>query len=160
MTSHVPIRHPVAFGSRAPRKSESVYYNLLFWLFLRHLWTFSGVVIFSPKTFLGKPTWLIICCVGTLHHLRCVEKLVHTTFIHLSWNPKLPQNERKCIHIFVPIHLTHFQWLPMSLGGITWRSELEPWESPKTCILTFNFGCFWDIIGLLRASSYFLPKHS
>ena len=56
MTSHVPKRLPVQFGSQAAmRKYESVYYNLWFWLFLGHLWTSPGIVIFSPDTFLGMP---------------------------------------------------------------------------------------------------------
>ena len=62
MTYHVPRRHPVAFGTRTPVKSKSVYYNLQFWLFLGHFWTFSDPVIFYPETFLGRPTWLLTLC--------------------------------------------------------------------------------------------------
>ena len=66
MTSDVPRRHPVTSESRATWKYESVYYNLQFWLFLGHFWTPLGLVILSPKTFLGKPMCLITLrgCVG------------------------------------------------------------------------------------------------
>ena len=62
MTSHVPRRHPVAFGGRALGKSEIMYYNLQFWLFLGHLFTFSGLIIFSPETLLRVPKWLVMLC--------------------------------------------------------------------------------------------------
>ena len=59
MTYHAPRSHPVAFGAQASKKSESVYYNLQFWLFLRYFWTSPRLDIFSPETFLGVPTSLV-----------------------------------------------------------------------------------------------------
>ena len=47
------------FGAWAPGISESVYYKLQFWLFLRNYWTSPGLVIFSPETFLGVSTSLV-----------------------------------------------------------------------------------------------------
>ena len=144
MTSHGPKRYLVVLGARTPRKSESVYYNLQVWLFLRHFWTFSGLVIFSPKTFLRVSTWLVtVRCAW--HHLHCLEKPLNTPFFRISWNLKLTRNEHKGIHIFVPSHMTSFQWPTMFLVVIPWGSELGLRESPKACIITFNFGCFWDI---------------
>ena len=84
----------------------------------------------------------------------CLKKPLNTPFVHFSWNLKLSRNVRKCIHIFVPSHMIPFQWPPMSLWGISWRPELWPSKSPKV-VLTFNFGYFWDIFGLLRDWSYF-----
>ena len=70
----------MASVARARGKSESVYYNVQFWLFLVHVWTSLGMAIFS----------------------------------------------------------------------------LGPWKSTKACIITFNFGYFWDIFGFFRVfgSSY------
>ena len=34
----------------------------------------------------------------------------------------------------------------------------RPLKSPKVCIISFNFGCFWDIFGFFQAWLYFLPK--
>ena len=79
-----------------------------------------------------------------------------TQFVHYFCNLKLPRNERKAIHIFVPNDMTHFQWPPISLRGIPWRPKLGSRESSKACIIIFNFGCFWDII--LRVRSYFSPE--
>ena len=50
----------MASVARTPGKSEKVYYNLQFWLFLGHVWTCLGLVIFSTETFLGKPTLLVM----------------------------------------------------------------------------------------------------
>ena len=46
-----------------------------------------------------------------------------------------------------------FQWPPIALGGISWRSELGPLESPKACIIDFNFGCFETFL------EFFGPDH-
>ena len=59
MTYHAFKSHPVTFRARASVKSESVYYNLQFWLFLRYFWTSPGLDIFSPETFLGVSTSLV-----------------------------------------------------------------------------------------------------
>ena len=160
MTYHVRMRHPVPFGARTTGKSESVYYNLQFWLFLGHFWAPPGVVIFSLEPFIGKPTWLVTLQ-GCLTQFACLEKPLNIPFGHFLWNLKLPQNERKGIHIFVPSHITHYQWPPMSLGDISWRSELGPRESSKACIITFKFDCFRDIFyffGLGHILSRNIPR--
>ena len=59
MTSHVPRRHPKVSGTRVMGKSESVYYNLQFWLFLGHVWTYSAPVLLFSKTF---PTGAYMKC--------------------------------------------------------------------------------------------------
>ena len=159
MTSNVLRRHPVAFEVRAPGKSESVYYKLQFCLFLGHFWTSPGLVIFSPETFPGKPTWLVMLR-GYLAPFALPREASKQRIFSFSWNPKFPQNERKGIHIFIPSHMTHFHWSHMALEGILWHSELGPRKSPKACIVTFNFGCFWDIFLIPWLWSYFLPKHS
>ena len=154
-------RHPVAFGTRVPGKSESVYYNLQFWLFLRHFWPSPGLIIFSPETFIGVPTWLVMlrrCLAQFALPQKSSQHTICSFLVKLKL--KLSRNGHKGIHIFVPSHKTPFQWPSMSLGGYPWHSELGPRESPKACIITFNFGCFCDIFILLRTWSYFLPKYS
>ena len=159
MSSHVPRRHSVASGARVPRKSESVYYNLLFWLFLRYFWISPSPLIFFSR---NVPRSADVSCniagvLGTI--FRCLEMPLNTQFVHYySSNLKLHWNEPKAVHIFVPKDMTHFQWPPMYLGCISWRPELGSRESPKVCIITFNFGCFWNIFGFFRVRSYFSPE--
>ena len=151
MTSHDARRHPMASVAQVPKKSKSVYYNLQFWPFLGHFWTSTGYVTFSPEMFLGKPRWLIALRGCLAPFLCCLGKYLITPYVHFSRNPKLSWNEHKGIHIFVPSCMTRFQWHPMSLGEILWLWELKCRESLKACIITFNFCCFWDILGLFRA---------
>ena len=143
MTSQGPRRHFVAFGTRTPGNSESVYYSLQFWLFLGYIWTSPVLVIFSPKTFLGRPTWLVTFC-GWMAPFVLPRKASKHPICSFIVKSKLPRNECKGIRIFVPSHMTHFQWPTMSIGVISWRTELGPQESLKACIIAFNFGCFWD----------------
>ena len=157
MSSHGPTRHLMAFGARTSRKSESVYYNLQFWLFPGDFWNFSGIVIFSPEIFLDVPTWLVTLC-GCLVPFVLPQKAHKHSLFHFLWNLKLSRNERKSVHICVSSHITHFQWPPMPLGGIPWSLELGARESPKACIITFNFGCFRDIFGLLWSWPFFSPE--
>ena len=47
------------------------------------------------------------------------------------------------------------------LRGIPWRSELGPRETPKVCIITFNFGCFGtflDFFGHAHIFSRNVPR--
>ena len=78
----------MGFRARAPEKSESVYYNIQFWLFLGHFWTSLDMVIFSPKTFLGKPMSLITLR-GCLAHLCCLEKAFEHPICSFLVKPKI-----------------------------------------------------------------------
>ena len=151
MTSHVSRRHLVVFGSWAPGKSKSVYYNLQFWLFLGHFWTFLGLVVFSPETFIGVPTWLVILRGYPAPFALSRKVSEHPICSFLV--KKLPRNEPKGIHIFVQSHMTTFQWPPMSLRNISECSELGPRESPKACIYNLQFWLFlwnfWTFLGLV-----------
>ena len=108
MTSHGSMRHPVAFGARAPRKSESVDYNLQFLAVFATFLDFSGPGhIFSrniPRS--ADVTYNVARVLGTI----CVaSKSLKTPNLFISRNLNLPRNERKFIHIFVPSHMTPFQ---------------------------------------------------
>ena len=102
-------RHPVP--SRARRENPKACIITFNFGCFRTFLDFSVRLYFSPKMFLGVPTSL-----GTMP--RCLapfalpRKASNTPFIHFSWNPKLPRNERTCIHIFVPSHTTPLHWPP------------------------------------------------
>ena len=154
-----PRRHPVAFGARAPENSENVYYNLQFWLFLRHFLIFSGLVIFSPETFLGKPTWYVRLC-GCLAPFVLPWKPSKHPICSFLVKPKTVSKwTKRHPHIRSKPH-DNFPMTSQPLEFIPWRSELGPRKSPKACIITLNFGCFWDIFLFFQAWSYFLPKSS
>ena len=157
MTYHVPRRHPVAFETRTPGKSESVYYNLQFWLFLEHFWTFPNLVVFYPETFLGKPTWLLTLC-GCFAPFVLPRKVSKHPIYSFLVKPKIA-SKRTYMHPY--IHSKPHDSFPDTSHSprrhpVTF--ELMPRESPKTCIVTFNLSCFWDIFWLLQAWLYFLPK--
>ena len=159
MSSHYLRRHLVTFGARAPGKSESLYYNLQFWQFFGHFWTSSCLVIFSPETFLGKPTWLVLLC-GCLAPFVLPRKAFKNNICSFLAKPKIaskwmerhPYIRSEPDDSFPMISHGHRRY-PLAFG-------VRAPEKSKACIITFNFGCFWDIFGLLRAWSYFLPKHS
>ena len=140
------------FGARSPRKSESVYYNLQFWLFLGHFWTFSGLVIFTPETFLGRPTWLVALS-GCLAPFVLPRKASKHPFVHFSWNLKLSRNERKCIHIFVPCQKNSFLMTsheprrhPAAFGARTPRNSESMYHNLQFWLF---FGHFWTFLDLV-----------
>ena len=111
-----------------------------FGCFLEHFFDFCRLVIFSPEPFVGVSTWLVTlrgCLIGTI----CIAS--KSLLIHFSWNPKLFRNERKSIHIFVPSHMSPFQWPLMPVGGILWRSKLGPRKS-ESVYYNIQFWLFLD----------------
>ena len=137
------------------KKSEIVYYNLQFWLFLRHFWTYPALVIFSPEILLGKLTWLVTLC-------ECLAPfaLSRKAFEHLIFS--FYRETQNCLEINVNTSIYSFQ--------ATWLISTDPYvpsrhpvafgtrKSPKACIITFNFDCFCDIFGLFRDWSFFSLK--
>ena len=136
MTSHVPSRHHVAFGARASRKCEACIIIFNFGCF----WDIFGLLrsgrVF-PRNFLRSAD--VTCNIarpGCLAPFVLPRKAVEHPICSFLVKPKFASKRTcKCIHIFVPSHMTSFQWTPISLGGITWCSELGPRESPKAYII-------------------------
>ena len=119
-----------------------------FGFFLLHFRTSPELVIYSPETFLGV-TCDLWRYAGGWHHLHCLEKPMNTPFFLFSWNPKLTRNEHKGIHIFVPSHMTPFQWRTMSLGGIRGVRSSGA-EKSESVYYTFQF---WLFLGHFRTST-------
>ena len=137
MTSHASRSHLLAFGARALEKSESVYYNLQFWLFFWHFSNSPGLIIFSPKTFLEKPMWLGTLC-GSLAQLSLPQKVSHTPSVHLSWNPNcLEMNLKASTYSFQAKWLL-FNDLPLGLFKV--RSRPHQTATP-TVFSRFGLVC-------------------
>ena len=101
MTSHVSRRHPLVFGARALENSESLYYNLQFWLFLRHFWTFSDPVIFSIEIFLWLPMWLVMLrrCLAQFAMSRKASQHPHL-FISRKTQNHVEMNVKTSTYVF------------------------------------------------------------
>ena len=150
MTSRVPRRHPVSFRARPRENPKTCIITFNFGCFCDIFELFLACHIFFwniPRS--ANKTCII--CAGVWHNLHCLEKPLNTRFVHFSWNPKLPRNDCKGIHIFVPSQMTFFQCPPIFLGSIQWRSELGP---RKTKSVYYNlqflqFATFWNFFGLV-----------
>ena len=133
-----------------------MYYNLKFWLFLGHFWTFLGLVIISPEMFLGRSTWLVTVrgCFAPFVLPRKASKHLICSFLV---KPKIVSIERKDIHIFVTSHITPLQWPPMALGDIPWRHSSNP-EKVRNVFYNLKFKLFWRCLDLSGPGHVFSPN--
>ena len=158
MTSHGHRKHLVAFRTRTPRKSESVYYNLQFWLFLWHFWTFLCLVLFFPETFIWLLTWLVTLRRGLAQFALPRKASEHPICSFLA-EPKIAS---KLTWMHPHIRSKPHESYPTT-SHVPRRNLVafgdQTRKSPKTCIITFNFSCFCNIFGLLWAELYFPLKH-
>ena len=105
MTSHVPRRQPKASGARFMGKSESVYYNLQYWLFLGLFGLLRLRSYYSQKPFSGGAE--IKCNVAWVRGTICVASksllIIHLCTFRETQN--YPRNDgEESIHIIVPSH--------------------------------------------------------
>ena len=155
---HVPWKHPVAFWATSPRKSESVYYDLQYLLFLGHFWTSLGLVIISPETLLRYPN--STCKVAQLPRFICVaSKILWTPICSFLVKPQncLKMNIKASTYRSKP-----HDSFPMTSHDPRRHTVAFGFQTPKkseNVYYNLQFCCFCDIFGLLRAWSYFVPKH-
>ena len=163
-------------GPRESLKARIITFN--FYGFFWHFWTSLGLVIFfSPNIRMSANAtynlahvfdtiWIASKCLWIAHLF-----IYHETKNYLVMNVKASTYWFQATWIFsndLPCPSEASCGVRSSDTGKVWKSVLflegilchldfGPWESTKVCIITFNFGCFWGILGLIRARLYFSP---
>ena len=81
MTSHVPSKHPVAFGAQALGKSESVYYNVTVHIFSQNIHRSADVAY--------NIAWVLrTICIASKSLWKLNLFIAHETQICLEMNVK------------------------------------------------------------------------
>ena len=139
MVSHSPWRHPVAFESNI-EKSKSVYYNLHFWLFLRHFWIFRGVVIIHWNNLKSTDvTFNVARVLGTICIVSKIFWILHL-FIYREIQNWLEMNVKASTYCFQATTLLSND-LPCPRRHPVAIWTLAPRKS-KSVYYNFNIGGF------------------